>query len=1136
MTQAAIKIPVGFISQVPHMLTLITSNRYECLSRRLLDDLAERGPAADPFRAEPVLVPGAALRRRLELDWARHHGVCANVAFGFLAQWVWQVLRRVVPVAAASPFAPELLAWRLYRLLGEPELVGAHPRLARYLERAGQDPLMRYELAARLGRLFDQYITYRQGWVKAWAEGHSVTVDAFTEEQRADQAWQGALWRRLLADMGAGAEHPAEAFFRELEAGGAGALPPRVSIFAPSDMPHLYLAILARLSGWMEVNLYVMNPCRDFWEHLVDPVRLARLKAEGRLDYHEIGHRLLAGWGGQTQALIALLNEVQPEFRQDDELFQPAPGSHLLARIQNDILDRTESSPAELPGRDWARDDSIAVHVCHSLTRELEVLHDRLLDRFSRDPTLRPADVLVLMPGLEDAAPLIEAVFGTVPRSRQVPFTVTGLPRALANPVAEGFRALLDLLPSRFKASEVFALLRRPLVSACLELSDDDLAAVHAWMREAGMHWGLDAEQRQSLDLPALASHTLDEGLDRLFLGYAAGRLDQPVLDWLPAGDVEGSIARALGALDHFIRQLRQAATQARSPATGAVWRERLLDWLDRFFAETPEQRAEREEVRQAIVAVCDTLRDTGVDEPLPLAVIDAALREALEAAAPGAVPGGAVTFAGLGTLRYLPYRVIAVLGLNDGVFPASRKAEEFDLIAAAPQLGDRQRRLDERNLFLDTLLAAREHLHISYTGNSIRDNSALTPSILLAELLEAMERLTGLNRQCWIVRHPLQAFSRRYFDPAAGDGPLFSYAGELAEALNRTQRSEADKASLSAQTVTALDKKADGDEERDNPLTSGAIFCPVDLPARDDDSREISLNDLLRFFRQPCRYWLERRLRLTLPGADEELADDEAFVPGRDEHNRLADELLPLAAQSAPEDLLTLARGTRAFPEGPFGDALLEDVVADIRLFAERLALAEAPELLPPVSESLAFAVGDEIWRLHGALNDLRPGGLVRHRYADLGPVFRLLGWIEHLFLNAIAPEGVGPETLWLTRDGGYRLPALGAAEARAELSELVGLYRRGWQRPLRFFPRAAWAYADKLGEGRDAALNAADQAWSPKEWGYYESSEPAYQLALRGVAQPLDAEFEAAAVTVFQRFRELAQELDIQDGADDD
>lgn len=1121
------------------MLTLITSNRYESLSRRLLDDLTAHDPTADPFRPEPVLVPGAALRRRLELDWARHYGVCANVAFGFLAQWVWQVLRQVVPVAAASPFAPELLAWRLYRLLGEAEGVAAHPRLARYLERAGRDPLMRYELAVRLGRLFDQYITYRQDWVKAWAEGRHVNAESFTGEQRADQDWQAALWRRLLADMGAGAEHPAEAFFRELEQGGAGRLPPRVSIFAPSDMPRLYLDILARLSEWMEVNLYVMNPCQDFWEHLVDPVRLARLKAEGRLDYHEIGHRLLAGWGGQTQALIAMLNEVQPEFRQDEELFQPAAGTHLLARIQNDILERTETLPGALPAGGWSRDDSITVHVCFSLTRELEVLHDCLLDRFSRDATLRPADVLVLMPGLEDGAPLIQAVFGTVPHSRHIPYVVTGLPRALANPVAEGFRALLDLLPSRFRASEVFALLRRPLASARLGLSDDDLAAVHAWMRDAGMHWGLDADQRQALELPATASHTLDEGLDRLFLGYAAGALEEPALGRMPAGDVEGSIARALGALDHFIRQLRAAATQARLPVTGEVWRDRLLDWLDGFFAETPEQRADREEVRQAIVAVCDTLAATGVDEPLPLAVVDAALREALEAAAPGAVPCGAVTFAGLGTLRYLPYRVIAVLGLNDGVFPATRKAEEFDLIAAAPRLGDRQRRLDDRNLFLDTLLASREHLHLSYTGCSIRDNSALTPSILLSELLEEMERLTGEKRHCWMVRHPLQAFSRRYFEPSAGDEKLFSYAGELAEALNRSTSTEAPNAGAAPRPGTAPDEASGDDEERDDPLTSGAPFCPAELPERDDDPREITLIDLVRFFRQPCRYWLERRLRLSLPDADEELADDEPFLPGYGEHDRLAQRLLPVAATRSPEALLDLARTTRAFPDGPFGDALLEDEIGLIRQFAERVAQAESAGILPPVSEGLTFDLDGEVWQLHGALNDLRPGGLVRHRYDILRPIDRLRGWIEHLFLNAVAPESVRPETLWLARDGGYRLPELSSGEAHAALGQLTRLYRQGWRRPLHFYPRSAWAYVDKLDDGLDAALKAADKAWSPKERGSYESNQSAYQLALRGIAEPLDEEFEAAAVAVFQRFRELAVvegAQDLQEGAADD
>ena len=126
-----------------------------------------------------------------------------------------------------------------------------------------------------------------------------------------------------------------------------------------------------------------------------------------------------------------------------------------------------------------------------------------------------------------------------------------------------------------------------------------------------------------------------------------------------------------------------------------------------------------------------------GMSEPLPVDVVRTALQALLDDPTRGGMPGGAVTFAAMASLRNLPYRVVCAIGLNDGAFPSTQRPSEFDLMARDPRRGDRQRRIDERNVFLDLLLAARERLYLSYTGRSVRDNSPLPPSVLVAELLD---------------------------------------------------------------------------------------------------------------------------------------------------------------------------------------------------------------------------------------------------------------------------------------------------------------------------------------------------------------------------------------------------------------
>ena len=71
--------------------------------------------------------------------------------------------------------------------------------------------------------------------------------------------------------------------------------------------------------------------------------------------------------------------EVMVDSSQIITLFESlaAPGSSLLAAVQNSMLALHDLAPASLPLQ--PADRSIELHVCHGLTRELEVLHDQLL-------------------------------------------------------------------------------------------------------------------------------------------------------------------------------------------------------------------------------------------------------------------------------------------------------------------------------------------------------------------------------------------------------------------------------------------------------------------------------------------------------------------------------------------------------------------------------------------------------------------------------------------------------------------------------------------------------------------------------------------------------------------------------------
>ncbi|HTN27892.1 MAG TPA: exodeoxyribonuclease V subunit gamma, partial [Burkholderiales bacterium] len=987
------------------MLRIAFSNRFETLLDQLIDRLGEE--RAGPFVAPQIIVPSTAIERRVQLALADRHGICANVEFSYLAQWLWRQIRRLVEdVREDSPFAPEVLAWRVYEAFGDPQFIGEHERLQAYL--ANADEVMRLDLAQRVAQLIEQYITYRPRFLQNWSAAKRAPIEDLKGAAAQDEAWQAALWRRLAQQIGTAREHPSVAFFRRIEnmseedARGAG-LPQNAHVFCLPAMPPLYLEILRGLSRWTDLHLYVMNPCREYWFEVVDRKRLTWLSAAGKAEHHESGNNLLASWGKQTQAHVDLLLSGDGEF-EESASFQPDASGTLLAQVHNSILDLEELPAGSVALA--ANDRSIEVHVCHSLTRELEVLYDQLLMMFGGPNPPEPGEILVATPNLNDAAPFIDAVFGTAPEGRRIPYAITGQSERRINAIAHALDSLIALTIGRHPASAVFDLLMQAPVAARFALDAEALDSVRDWIEESGIRWGLESAERKDFKLPATADHTFDDGLQRLYLGYAIGEADAHIDGRIGSGNAEGQRAAALGTLWRFVEELRQLRREWLRRRNAQSWRDALNGALARFVAERPEWSEDFRAVQIAISQLHDRMERGGLKTAIPLEVVRAALAGLLDDPGRGGVPGGRVTFSSMSSLRSLPYRVVCAIGMNDGAYPTAGRPLEFDLVALSHQRGDRQRRLDERNIFLDLVLSARERLYLSYTGRSVRDNSRKPPSVLVSEVLDYAVRACSADaagedavRKRLVVEHPLQPFSAEYFDGSADDTRRRSFNTEYCEALEQ-------KATSSA--LATLEIKAEENDENETAPDLGLPLFQPPLPPPGEEWRTVRLENLCDFFLSPCRYLLRDRLGIALADREEELADDEPFLPDANSRRAIGNRLLEAALGGASEDaLLAQARAGNEFPAGPLGDAVLKSEVGMLWRFARGLRSDRAAPLIPHTAV-LPFRIESEDWRLESTLGDLRASGLVKHRYDDVRPSDYLAGWIDHLFLCASAPAGV--------------------------------------------------------------------------------------------------------------------------------
>ena len=1083
-------------------LIIIHGNRLEEL-RALTVEWMRRYPLR-PLENEVLLVQSNGIAQWLKLALAEQEGcgIAAATDVSLPARFLWQAYRAVLghdAIAQQSALDKAPLTWRLMRLL--PDLLD-DPHFAplkRFLS-DDRDLRKRHQLAERLADLFDQYQVYRADWLQDWLQGRDQLRLARGEVRPLDAAllWQPLLWRKLLEDVGedhlnqsrAGVHARFLSRLSELSTRPAG-LPRRLTIFGISSLPAQMLEALAAMARFTQVMLYVHNPCLHHWGDIVEDKELlrhayrrqqrkaaAQPSAKGQLDLlaelslPQHGQPLLAAWGKQGRDYINLLDQYDEpqDYREQFEridLFSPMSEHSLLGQLQNDILElrSPEESRQHWPAVDLQKDKSLRFHLAHSVQREVEILHDQLLAAFSEDPTLRPRDIIVMVPDVNSYAASIQAVFGQFDKDdpRFIPFTITDQGVRGKAPLLIALEHLLRLPDSRFSVSEILDLLDVAALRSRFAICGEDLPLLRRWLERAGVRWGLDAKQREDLGLHGgLEQNSWRFGLQRMLLGYAVA--DAGTRAGIePYDEIGGLDAALIGPLTRLMEALQKHYGQLRENLPPVTWGERLRALLEDFFLPQDEQeevlRNQALEALENWVQLCETGK---LEEQLPLAVVREAWLGGLDQ---GRLSqrflAGAVNVCTLLPMRAIPFKHLCLLGMNDGDYPRSQPPLDFDLMAGDYRPGDRSRREDDRYLLLEALLSVRERLYISWLGRSIRDNSERPPSVLIGQLRDHLASIWRLPDggdllQALTTEHPLQPFSRNYFN---GDPRVFSYAQEWAVLHRKAQPPAAEQA----------------------------------LPAHRQETA-LSLENLQRFLRDPVKYFFTHRLKVFLDEQDELDLDSEPFMLDALQRHQIQQDLLQFACQAgaqgqdlqlALQDALRRVQRSGRLPMAGFaerlGEQLLQPLSTQLQHYQQQVQ--RWPQLLPsPLRLNFAHAgikLEDWLGELHQgesglARLELQAGTLKKDRTYKW---HRLLSpWLKHLVAAAC---GHSLNTLLLAEDCCLQLPALEQGKASGTLKQWLEAYVAGMQAPLPVAIKTASAWLGAADKGEDKALQAARKVY---------------------------------------------------------
>ena len=1036
------------------------SNRTEHLVDRLSTVLLGTAPQ-DPFAFRPLVVGSRAMERWLKRTLATTQDISAGLDYLFprqrlqsAAHWLRNPGARAnqpywaaVEDEQSASWQPAALTFRVLSLIRARLDHEAFASIRAYLgETADQAPVTPRELgfAQEVADVVDRLM-------------HDRPEDALSWARDPTRAPQEATWlAALLEALEVGTDPQSPALLHE-----ALLALSTSAVALPSDMPPLCLFGLSTLGPGDRARLGAIARFIDVHAFILSPTEAWPDEASEAVD-----HPLLSALGSPSRDLHAWLQTLPT--RDDTRFFsgpeQGEPQTTLRA-LQSSLL---HPESAAKPSPPSAPDDSVAFHSCYGPQRQCEALRDELLALFDADPTLLPSDIAILTPDIETYAPLLAATLsvkdGDVPA---LPTAVSDLSLRATNAVADVLLTVLELTNARLGLSDLIRFISLDAVKKEWGVEDSTLGQMRSLLEGSAFRWGIDAANRAAVGQPALYQNTAQFALERLALGVLMP--DPGGVDVLHCEDNDDRLVVPYDAVNFErpaeVASLIDIARRLFAALESAAAERSLLDWLNYlsevllvFCGSSEALAGERFTVESKLQSLREEVGPFAREPVSPNALLPW-LTEAFDDLSRSAQPTGwGVTVSALEPMRSVPFRVIALVGMDDQAFPRSTLKRRWDPMAT-PLPGERDRAQKDRHLFLEALLSARDRFICLWSGNDERSGDPLAAATPVEELIDFLGETTGRPREALIQTHPLQPWSSSCFME-----PRQSYSAQMAAAAQRLQLSK-------ERQRAPLDLLHDERWHLNKPAAT---------------PRALPLERFAQELAEPTRFFLERRLGVQVDSGVSQLRDREPLTLDLLERYQIRRRWLSLLLEQSPsafepdsifpEHFIERLAGEGSLPLGAAGAAIVRDECA---LADEIVAAlnAVAGDVKGPKSYSVLTSAGLRLDMTVPRIVEKEGERLFQWwtPSKDSNEKALLTSWLSLLVATA---AGEAPTAAQLVgKDSKPQAPtakkeaaiagkvltlSLTQEEALHTLDDLVALWLQGQSRPLPLFSKLSPALAE--------------------------------------------------------------------------
>ena len=989
---------------------LNVSNSLQPLSVRLASDLKATNQNA--FVMQWIVTQTEGMNSWLKQNIAKQNGIAANINFCKPNDIVAEIYRSGLK-AGKQIINTENIRWCIYEILDQAEFKIKYTDIASYYF---NNNIKRIALSDELADLFDQYQVYRHKTVKIWD-------DRLFDNQVAED-WQEWIWHQIKIKLGDAYQDRVEmakllidALMDEEVRENIKSKIPSLYLFGIAVITPYYLLIFHSLSKFMDIHLYLVNPCPEqIWmddhsEQQITRLLQKRKKQRKDVDHLLVGNDLLLNWGNIIKESFKLLmdNDDFVNVYNEEDAVPIIEPKNLLKKIQYDIYNNlNKKSRYPLVALDY-KDGSITINGAFTPVREVEILYNYLTELVDkRNLDLSPKDIVVLVSDIGLYSPFIHAVFSNSPY--KFPYNIADESYSAGNNMFTAIQDILSLDATTFKVEAVLKLLESPYIRTRFKIKDEENLRTAA--RQAGIIFSI--KGRYEDDTRYIS---WEYGLKKIMYGICMSG-EEDVSDgqeqFIPLDTAEGTEAIERVRLMYFVKMLQQKLADRNQNRTISQWAEYLQSLVeDMIFQAGEKEDEDYTKLVQFTEQMSLLEKNANVEISFEVFRHSFLQRLSLEKKA-GSFAKGGITFCSLVPMRSIPFKVVAILGMNFDKFPRKETALSFSLLQTW-EPGDRNVKNNDKHLFLETLMSAQENLYISYIAANAKDGSKLPASSMVDELIDyvarGMQQDTELIKKDWVKLHPLHSFSSKY-NPTVPGG-LISYLND-------------------SRYKTGVEPKSKKEKEK--------VFSFIN----------VTVDEIARFLQNPARLYLQKQFNIFYNEEEVLLKDHELFDFNQLGKWNVQDKIMLLNAEET-EDYFEKEKKTGKIPLHNMGKAYIREVIDEVAQLRDRFNYAKGNETSRKVD--INFAIDNT--QIIGKVDSVFGEKYISICNSKQQLKYLIVAYVRYL---AMLAEGKELEFVFISKyvNGLQIIPAgiITQQEAIDTMSQYLEYYKNGHQNYFHFFP----------------------------------------------------------------------------------